>query len=129
MVATVTANDIVAAGFAMDGAAPAFAQEAYFDPDTFKFRFTYQSEELTAVPSAENLLARLQRQVRSQIALHPAFHRRDPFRRQAAPAALVGVGGVREAVAQYCLPRGERRAYHLGQVLGRDHRADLGAVN
>lgn len=51
-----------AAGFATG---PAFAQEASFSTETFKFQFTYQPSELTAAPSAEKLLVRLQQDVRS----------------------------------------------------------------
>lgn len=50
------------AGFA---SGPAFAQDASFQTETFKFHFAYKSEELTAAPAAEKLLVRLQQDVRS----------------------------------------------------------------
>jgi len=51
-----------AAGFATG---PAFAQDASFSTETFKFHFTYRPSELTEAPAAEKLLIRLQQDVRS----------------------------------------------------------------
>lgn len=51
-----------ATGFATG---PAFAQEATFDTDTFKFRFAYQTSELDSAGNAEKLLFRLEREVRA----------------------------------------------------------------
>lgn len=51
----------LAAGFATG---PAFAQDASFKTDSFKFPFTYRTAELASEDSAEKLLLRLQKEVR-----------------------------------------------------------------
>jgi UrcA family protein len=57
---------VIAGAFAVGFATgPAFAQEATsFETESFKFQFTYKASELTAAPSAEKLLVRLQQDVR-----------------------------------------------------------------
>jgi len=52
----------VAAGFATG---PAFAEEASFRTETFKFPFTYSTSELASAQRAEKLLVRLQQDVRA----------------------------------------------------------------
>ena len=58
---------VIAGAFAVGFATgPAFAQEtASFETESFKFQFAYQPSELTAAPSAEKLLVRLQQDVRN----------------------------------------------------------------
>jgi UrcA family protein len=58
---------VIAGAFAVGFATgPAFAQESTsFETESFKFHFAYRPSELTAAPSAEKLLVRLQQDVRA----------------------------------------------------------------
>jgi UrcA family protein len=60
LIASIVIAGALAAGFATG---PAFAQQASFKTDQFKFAFAYQPAELASADTAEKLLQRLQREV------------------------------------------------------------------
>lgn len=62
LIASLTIAGALATGLATG---PAFAQQASFKSDQFKFAFAYQAAELSSEDSADNLLQRLQREVRA----------------------------------------------------------------
>src|SRR5690606_7102640 len=59
-----------------------------------------------------------QGQVRAQIALDETLQLGDARLAQAAPAALIGIGGIGEAVAEHHRATRQRRTDDPGQVLG-----------
>lgn len=60
LIASLAIVGALATGFATG---PAFAQQASFKTDQFKFAFSYQTAELASADSSEKLLRRLERQV------------------------------------------------------------------
>ena len=62
LIASLTIAGALATGFATG---PAFAQQASIKTDQFKFAFKYQPAELASEDSADKLLQRLQREVRT----------------------------------------------------------------
>ena len=61
LIASLAIMGALATGFATG---PAFAQEASFKTDQFKFPFSYNTNELASEGAADKLLRRLQREVR-----------------------------------------------------------------
>src|ERR1051325_4805883 len=78
---------------------------------------------------SDPLVAELDRQVeqyrkiRPQLLLHPRFYFGDAVGGHASASALIGVRCVRKTIAKNRLPRGQRRPYHLRDMLGprREH--------
>jgi UrcA family protein len=61
LIASAAIAGALALGFA---SGPAFAQEASFKTDSFKFPFSYRVAELNSQDSADKLLGRLKKEVR-----------------------------------------------------------------